>query len=71
MHDTCATAPVTLATAEPSLEVEVEWPALPTETEIYILPNGEVVVADLPAELAELVAELTLKRSRLESDNNE
>ena len=28
------------------------WPALPTETEIYILPNGEIVVADLPAELA-------------------
>ena len=27
-------------------------PALPTETEIYILPNGEIVVADLPAELA-------------------
>jgi hypothetical protein len=31
---------------------EQEWPALPTETEIYILPNGEIVVADLPAELA-------------------
>lgn len=29
-----------------------DWPALPTETEIYILPNGEIVVADLPAELA-------------------
>lgn len=23
----------------------------PTETEIYILPSGEVIVADLPAEL--------------------
>lgn len=29
------------------------WPALPTETEIYILPDGEIVIADLPAELAE------------------
>lgn len=35
-----------------------EWPALPTETEIYILPSGEVVVADLPAELAGLVEQL-------------
>jgi hypothetical protein len=25
---------------------------LPTETEIYILPSGEIVVADLPVELA-------------------
>jgi hypothetical protein len=29
------------------------WAALPTETEIYILPNGEIIVADLPAELAD------------------
>jgi hypothetical protein len=29
-------------------------PQFPTETEIYILPDGEVVFADLPAELAEL-----------------
>lgn len=34
------------------------WPLLPTETEIYILPDGRVVVADLPAELAPLVAAL-------------
>ena len=27
---------------------DVQWP---TETEIYILPDGRVVVADLPAEL--------------------
>lgn len=34
-----------------------EEPALawPVETEIYILPSGEVVVADLPAELRELI----------------
>jgi hypothetical protein len=35
-----------------------DWPPLPTETEIYILPDGRVVVADLPAELAALVAQL-------------
>lgn len=34
------------------------WSALPTETEIYILPNGEIVVADLPAELAASMAQL-------------
>lgn len=27
-------------------------PLMPVETEIYILPSGEVVIADLPAELA-------------------
>ena len=31
---------------------------LPTETEIYILPDGRVVIADLPAELAALAAHL-------------
>jgi hypothetical protein len=30
----------------------------PTETEIYILPDGRVIVADLPAELAPLVEQL-------------
>lgn len=34
------------------------WPALPTETDIYILPDGRVVIADLPAELAPLAAAL-------------
>ncbi len=34
------------------------WLPFPTETEIYILPNGQVVFADLPAELADLVAQL-------------
>lgn len=34
------------------------WPAMPTETEIYILPDGRVVIADLPVELAALFAEL-------------
>lgn len=34
------------------------WPPLPTETEIYILPDGRVVIADLPAELAAMAAQL-------------
>jgi hypothetical protein len=33
-----------------SAEVDA-WPQLPTETDIYILPDGRVVIADLPAEL--------------------
>ena len=48
---TASTSP--LPTAEPAA-----WPALPTETEIYILPDGRVVIADLPAELAPLAAAL-------------
>ena len=31
---------------------------MPTETEIYILPDGQVVIADLPAELSDLVVRL-------------
>lgn len=31
---------------------------IPTETEIYILPTGEVVVADLPVELEAMTKEL-------------
>lgn len=37
---------------------ETDWPALPTETEIYILPDGRVIVADMPYELATLVEAL-------------
>ncbi len=40
-------------------DAAAEWAAMPTETEIYILPTGEIVVADLPAELAEQLAQLT------------
>lgn len=29
-----------------------------TETEIYVLPDGRVIIADLPAELATLIAAL-------------
>ncbi|MCX6048366.1 MAG: hypothetical protein NT075_24960 [Chloroflexi bacterium] len=39
-------------------EATAEWPAMPTETEIYILPDGRIVIADLPAELAPLLLEL-------------
>lgn len=35
-----------------------DWPAMPVETEIYLLPDGRVVVADLPVELADLLAAL-------------
>jgi hypothetical protein len=31
---------------------------LPTETEIYILPGGEIIVADLPIELAARLEQL-------------
>ena len=31
---------------------------LPIETEIYLLPDGQVVVADMPAELAALAEQL-------------
>jgi hypothetical protein len=47
------------AAAEAVAEAEAEaWPALPTETDIYILPDGRVVIADLPEELAPLAAAL-------------
>jgi hypothetical protein len=39
-------------------EKNTSWPALPTETEIYLLPDGRVVIADLPAELASLIEQL-------------
>jgi hypothetical protein len=43
------------------------WADLPTETEIYILPSGEVVVADLPAELALALASLTSQTQAIET----
>ena len=36
------------------------WPLLPVETDIYILPDGRVIVADLPQELATRLASLGL-----------
>ena len=44
--------------ANDAVQTAEGWPALPTETEIYILPDGRVVIADLPAELQPLVAQL-------------
>jgi hypothetical protein len=38
--------------------IGAEWPSLPTETDIYILPDGRVVIADLPAELVSLAVAL-------------
>ena len=50
---------LTATSISASSEAEVEaWPLLPVETEIYILPDGRVIVADLPAELAPLLAAL-------------
>lgn len=34
------------------------WPAFPTETDIYLLPDGRVIIADLPVELTDLAAAL-------------
>jgi hypothetical protein len=53
-------------------EADSGWPMLPTETEIYILPNGEIVVADLPAEIAAhllQVSQLNALESTGDSDN--
>ncbi len=38
--------------------IDALWPLLPVETEIYLLPDGRVVIADLPVELADMVAQL-------------
>lgn len=46
------------ASAAVSEDAVSSWPDLPTETDIYILPDGRVVIADLPAELAALAAAL-------------
>ena len=47
---TMLTLPSAMVEAAPS-----DWPKFPTETEIYILPDGRIIVADLPAELAGLL----------------
>ncbi len=44
------------AACEPGDSQPDEEPIFPAETEIYILPNGQVVIADMPAELAHLPA---------------
>lgn len=57
MNITNMAATVT-STSASSEVVDDAWPLLPVETEIYILPDGRVIVADLPAELASLLAAL-------------
>jgi hypothetical protein len=42
----------------PAQDGAAAWPALPTETDIYILPDGRVVIADLPVELTPLASAL-------------
>lgn len=42
----------------PTTSAPEEWPQLPTETELYILPDGQVVIADLPVELQSLLTHL-------------
>lgn len=37
---------------------EANLPLLPVETDIYILPDGRVVIADLPANLSRLATAL-------------
>lgn len=57
MNITNMAATATSTSASSEAEVDT-WPLLPVETEIYILPDGRVIVADLPAELAPLLAAL-------------
>lgn len=52
------TSPPATAEIDASVAESAGWPAMPTETEIYILPDGRVVIADLPAELAPVLVEL-------------
>lgn len=49
--------PVSQSTS-PDGEVAGDWAALPTETDIYLLPDGRVVIADMPAELSALALAL-------------
>jgi hypothetical protein len=42
----------------PAIDAGASISAWPVETDIYILPDGRVVVADLPAELAGALARL-------------
>ncbi len=47
------------------------WPTLPVETEIYILPDGQVVIADLPAELTALLSVLAAAPSVAEQQGSD
>ena len=56
--DTVASGALDSVSADAPAPITDDFPALPTETDIYILPDGRVIVADLPAELAVLVEKL-------------
>lgn len=47
-----------MSTSTPDKDPAPDWPMLPNETEIYILPDGQVIIADLPAELMGLADKL-------------
>jgi hypothetical protein len=48
-----------------------ETALFPTETEIYILPDGRVIFADLPAEMADLATQLgSVEPSAVELDDS-
>jgi hypothetical protein len=50
--------PDTPKVAEAENAQAAAWSQLPTETDIYILPDGRVVIADLPVELATIPSAL-------------
>jgi hypothetical protein len=48
-----------------------ETALFPIETEIYILPDGRVIFADLPAEMADLASQLgSMEPSAVELDDS-
>ena len=50
--------PDTPKVAEADNAQTAAWSQLPTETDIYILPDGRVVIADLPVELTSIPSAL-------------
>lgn len=50
--------PISTSASSEAADPVAEEIVFPTETEIYILPDGRVIVADLPAELTALVEQL-------------
>lgn len=44
---------------------ELDAVGFPTETEIYLLPNGEVIIADMPAELENFLAKIGVRTGNL------
>ncbi len=65
-----AAQPVAQPVALPVPE-SAAWPQLPNETEIYILPDGQVIIADLPGELMGLAANLGQVQSGQEPEETQ